>query len=98
MSKFDDEFKNGNIMVWDNDGETTDRYTVLIDKEYVFSMSGSPFHPQGFNQYAGNINDWEVYKDVNDFEKIWNKKENRMNEEDIPEVVKKAIIGRMESE
>jgi len=92
---FDTEFKRKRVIVWDNGGETTDRYTILIDGKYVFGMSSNPSHPQGFNQYAGNIEDWVVYKDTNHFIKIWDTKETRLNIEDIPEQIKKAVINRI---
>jgi len=98
MSKFEDEFKNENIVVWDNGGETADRYTVVTEKQYVFGMSGNPFHPQGFSQFAGRIQDWKVYKDFDDFVSTWDKKETRLGIDEIPEEVQKAILDRMEDE
>ena len=47
------------IQVFDNLGETFDRYTVVIGKN-VYTMSHNPTSPQGFNQYAG-----ELGKDIN---------------------------------
>ena len=40
------------VKVFDNGGESFDRYTVIID-ESVFGMSHNPRSPQGFNQYCG---------------------------------------------
>ena len=42
------------IRIYDNDGETFDRYTVIIDNN-VFTMSHNAQSPQGFNQYVGTI-------------------------------------------
>lgn len=45
------------IRIWDNGGETADRYTVAVghDGEVdYFGMSSDPRHPQGFNQYLGS--------------------------------------------
>lgn len=98
MDDLKTKFDKLDIVVWDNGGETMDRYTVLLDKQYVFGMSGSPSHPQGFNQYAGDINDWEVYSDYKHFISLWDKKEVRLNFEEVPESVKEAIKYRMEDE
>jgi hypothetical protein len=53
------------IRVFDNDGETWDRYTVIIGRASaivpdigtadVYGMSADPLSPQGFNQYSGEI-------------------------------------------
>jgi hypothetical protein len=40
------------VEVWDNGGQTIDRYTVVRDG-MVFAMNDAPFHPQGFCQFAG---------------------------------------------
>jgi hypothetical protein len=51
------------IRVYDNDGETADRYTVVFTGRYkccdrhcgmaqILSMSASPFHPQGVGMHA----------------------------------------------
>lgn len=38
--------------VYDNGGQTWDRYTVIIGPD-AYGMSGDPQSPAGFNQYAG---------------------------------------------
>ena len=45
------------IDVYDNGGETFDRYTIVIDEDYenCIGMSSNPNHPQGFNQYVGRV-------------------------------------------
>jgi len=43
-----------NVRIFDNQGETFDRYTVLIDNE-IYGMSHNPLSPQGFNQYCGEL-------------------------------------------
>ena len=98
MKDLKTEFDDWNVVVWDNGGETMDRYSILIDKQYVFSMSNDPTSPMGFNQYAGNINDWEVYSGFEHFIDLWDEKETRMKFVDIPEAVKEAIKHRMEAE
>ena len=42
--------------VYDNGGETWDRYTVVYEDGDVLGLSEDPDSPQGFSQYAGNIN------------------------------------------
>lgn len=57
-----------NIRIYDNNGKTVDRYTVVfMDRPYYsqtgtlarhpmrecLGMSHSPFHPQGFCQHSG---------------------------------------------
>lgn len=49
-----------NIKIYDNNGKTCDRYTVVFldEKEKAkntytcIAMSETPFHPQGFCQYS----------------------------------------------
>lgn len=41
-----------NIRIYDNEGETVDRYTVIID-EHCYGMSHNPMQPNGFDQYFG---------------------------------------------
>lgn len=48
--------KGAQIKVFDNGGETMDRYTVFIDND-VFGMSDDPGSPQGFNQHIGDASE-----------------------------------------
>lgn len=46
------------IVIYDNEGETFDRYTVYIRTDEIedydmYTMSANAFSPDGFNQYAG---------------------------------------------
>lgn len=44
------------IRIFDNGGETFDRYTLIDTKNgEVFGASSNPFSPLGFGQYCGNI-------------------------------------------
>lgn len=46
------------IIVFDNGGETCDRYTILDKKTGdIWGASTNPFHPLGFGQYCGNVAD-----------------------------------------
>lgn len=40
------------VVVYDNGGKTTDRYTVIISG-HAYGMSSNASSPQGFNQYIG---------------------------------------------
>lgn len=42
------------IQVFDNEGKTFDRYTVIIGQS-IFAMSHNASSPQGINQYVGPI-------------------------------------------
>ena len=49
------------IVVFDNGGETCDRYTII--EKATGEMIGSserPFNPQGFGQYCGNVA-WDYF-------------------------------------
>lgn len=46
-----DEFKG--VKVYDNGGETVDRYTIFTPDGFVYGASQDPFHPQGFGQFVG---------------------------------------------
>lgn len=42
------------IKVFDNEGKTADRYTVVIDKD-VYNMSIDATAPNGVNMYVGKL-------------------------------------------
>jgi hypothetical protein len=45
--------------IWDNEGKTLDRYTVVLKEEHspgnllMLGLSTNPTHPQGFSQFTG---------------------------------------------
>jgi hypothetical protein len=47
-------FKNS-ILVYDNGGESFDRYTIVTPDNSVYGASDNPFHPQGFGQFVGDV-------------------------------------------
>ena len=53
-----------NITIADNGGATCDRYTVIIGDD-VYGMSTNPRQPNGFNQYAGDIEDFDSFESEN---------------------------------
>jgi hypothetical protein len=83
------------ILVYDNNGETADRYSVYIqtgkDKFEAYSMSGDPFHPQGVNMYGGEV----TLKQVKDFAK-YHKTDKKLAWNKVPAIIKEAIKRRME--
>ena len=100
---FEKEFRKGNIIVWDNEGETADRYTILIDGRYVFGMDENPFHPQGFNQFSGDVKHWASerntpYSSVKEWMEMTDKKDRKLSSTEINDIVKKAILQRMEDD
>ena len=44
------------MKIFDNGGETFDRYTLVFKDGSMFGASENPFHPQGFGQFVGDIN------------------------------------------
>lgn len=40
--------------IYDNGGETFDRYAAIIDGSF-FGFSNNPLSPQGFSQYCGKV-------------------------------------------
>jgi len=51
------QLDNHEVEVYDNGGETLDRYTIVIDGDLnnCYGMSDDPFHPMGFSQYVGRV-------------------------------------------
>ncbi len=41
------------MKLYDNGGETMDRYTIVAEDGGVYGMSSDPNSPQGFNQFVG---------------------------------------------
>jgi hypothetical protein len=63
------------IQAWDNPNYA-DRYTIVIGQD-VFAMSDQPSHPQGINQFCGELGgrlppltkDWGQEVDVSELPK-----------------------------
>ena len=73
------------IVVYDNEGKTCDRYTVICDDTDVYGMSHNPKSPQGFNQWCGDRN--EFPEDLSHLGKI-------VELESLSEEVRNAIKER----
>lgn len=71
------------VEIYDNGGETVDRYTVIIDDDF-YGMSDNPHSPQGFNQYSGSFADGY---------KAGSHLGTKLSS--VPPQIKKAIIQRM---
>jgi len=48
------EGRDMKLAIYDNNGKTADRYTVIIGND-VYGMSTDANMPNGFNQFAGTI-------------------------------------------
>ena len=48
------------IKVYDNGGKTFDRYTVILSDGSIIGMSKNALSPQGFNQYCGDVKDYQL--------------------------------------
>ena len=44
-------------IVFDNEGDSFDRYTVINEDGDMLGLSDNPTHPQGFSQFCGNCVD-----------------------------------------
>jgi hypothetical protein len=80
-----------NIRIYDNGGETFDRYTVVFTGNYqgrdgceYVGMSANPFHPQGFGQHGWNetVIDYPSYKHLG----------KKIKFQDLPEACKELVI------
>ena len=71
------------VDVYDNGGETVDRYTIVVDEdiENCIGMSDNPCHPQGFNQYVGDV------------ALVFLNTQKHLDE--IPETIRKAVEARV---
>jgi hypothetical protein len=52
------------FVVYDNNGETADRYTAINKEDFsIWAFGSNPFHPQGIGQFAGELDsapeNWE---------------------------------------
>jgi hypothetical protein len=52
-----DDYVIRGVTIFDNNGESFDRYTVFTPDGSVYGMSSNPKSPQGFNMYIGDRSD-----------------------------------------
>jgi len=80
------------VRVYDNEGETYDRYTVVFtgryrgrDESFIYlGMSSNPFHPMGF----GNHGESETLIDTPSYKHLGKK----VDFQELPEDCKKATV------
>lgn len=77
------------IHVYDNGGETFDRYTILIGMD-VFTMSEHPMSPQGSNQFSHRC------FSLADTRASLNETDTEINFNDLSSEIQEAIKQRME--
>jgi len=85
----DDYAKGGGIsdvVVYDNGGESFDRYTIFTPDGSVFGMSDNALMPNGFNMYIGD--DTEIQKGSHLGKKL----------KSVPQSIKIAVERRMNEE
>lgn len=51
------------VRVFDDGGKSIDRYTVVIDSDFVYGMSENN-GPSGFDQYAGQLDDLRFLRSI----------------------------------
>jgi hypothetical protein len=87
IRKEEEEFGNGgsikDVIVYDNGGETFDRYTIFTPDGSVYGMSDNASMPNGFNQYLGD--DTEVEKGSHLGKRL----------KSVPKSIEKAVMQRM---
>lgn len=83
--KAEDRINGPQVRIYDNGGESFDRYTV-IDGTEAYGMSNNPRSPQGFNQYIGEAGKLHV--------PALGKK---VSFKRLPAEVKAAIVARVRS-
>ena len=49
------------LKIYDNGGKTIDRYTMIMPDGEAWGFNESPYHPQGFGQYAGNLGELRTF-------------------------------------
>jgi hypothetical protein len=77
------------VHIWDNGGETADRYTVQIGED-VFTMSENSNAPNGVNMYSGDISELPGVGTTEG--------EKKINLKSLPPEVQKSIDGRARDE
>ena len=78
-----------NTHVYDNGGETVDRYTIIIGND-VYTMSQNAMSPNGFNQYAGTLRSGTETNVV----LAESRRENPVSLDSLPAQVQAAIKAR----
>lgn len=70
-----------NTRIYDNNGKTFDRYTIVLKDRSMFGASENPFSPLGFGQYCGEL---PIHRNYNFLGK-------KIKFADLPEDVQKYV-------
>lgn len=92
------EITEHSLHIFDNEGQTFDRYTIITPEGNVFGASKNPFHPQGFGQFSHNANtDYDRIGRKKLIKTLRNEKEmgKEISFEDCPKKVQKFIKQRL---
>jgi len=73
------------IIIYDNEGRTADRYTVLTSED-VFSMSSDALMPNGVNMYVGARSEYSGKLRYLG---------RRLRKNEIPAIIKEAVKRRL---
>jgi len=83
------------VRVFDNEGRTIDRYTVIIDGgkfNDIYTMSDNPLSPLGVNQFS-----WRLKKFTGKLKEFGGEllcDDKELGESEIPEEIMRAIYLR----
>jgi hypothetical protein len=82
--------------IFDNEGKTFDRYTIILQNGDILGASFNPFDPQGFGQYCSNcINDFLLKKYKDYYVQISKKEKNKIVNNFIKEAQKNPdLLGK----
>jgi hypothetical protein len=87
IKKEEEEYKTGgsikDVIVYDNGGESFDRYTIFTPDGSVFGMSENATMPNGFNMYIGE--DTEIKKGSHLGKRL----------KSVPQSIEKAVMNRL---
>lgn len=87
IKKEEEEYKKGgsikDVIVYDNEGETFDRYTIFTPDGSVFGMSENATMPNGFNMYIGE--DTEIKKGSHLGKRL----------KSVPQSIERAVMNRL---
>lgn len=75
--------KKTKIEIWDNEGKTYDRYTVIINNHHIYTMSHNAGSIQGACIYYGSQIDKDYLKKIN----------IKVNFSSIPESIQETIYN-----
>lgn len=98
VNTMEKEITEHSLHIFDNGGETFDRYTIVGPYGNVWGASKNPFHPQGFGQFSHNAD--TDYDKIGREQLIKNfREEGQVGKEisfdDCPDKVQEFILQRI---